>query len=104
MAEDITSPEAPPADYANTSINERPLLMIGGLDIVGSRWQAADLTPLQRDTLKTKVTLDAVNSVDNSNIYFPTPFDPGETRNGSQSVPGSPAAGPSAGPGRCSNR
>ena len=84
--EDIPAPEAPPQDYSNTSVNERPLIVIGGLDIVGSRWQATDLTPLQRDILKTAVTLDAVNSVDNSNIYFPTPFDPGETRNGSQSV------------------
>ena len=82
--EDIPTPEAPPADYGNAAVNERPLMLIGGLDIVGSRWQSADLTPLQRDTLKTTVTLDAVNSVDNADIYAPLPFDPGDTRNGSQ--------------------
>ena len=41
-------------------------------------------TPRQRDTLQTTVTLDAVNSVDNADIYK-EPFDPGETRNGSES-------------------
>src|SRR5438093_8590264 len=47
-------------DYPN-----RPLLMIGGLDIVGSRWQVTDLTPRQRDTLLTSVTLNSVNTTDN---------------------------------------
>ncbi len=42
---------------------QRPMLMIGGLDIVGSRWQSAALTPLQRDTLHTTQTLNSVNSV-----------------------------------------
>jgi hypothetical protein len=70
-------PEADPG--TPQSQPERPLLMIGGLDIVGSRWQTTDLTPRQRDTLETSLTLDAVNSVDNAESYQP-PFDPGETR------------------------
>src|ERR1051326_3264509 len=63
---------------------ERPMLMIGGLDIVGSRWQTTALTPLQRDTLHTTETLNSVNSVDNADIYFPLPFEPGKTRSGSE--------------------
>jgi hypothetical protein len=61
----------------------RPLLMLGGLEIVGSRWLAADLTPRQRDTLRTTVTLNSVNTLDNADVYTP-PFDPGETRSGNQ--------------------
>ena len=63
-------------------VAERPLLMIGGLDIVGSRWQTTSLTPRQ-DSLQTTVTLDAVNSVDNAE--YVAPFDPGTTRNGPDS-------------------
>ena len=63
---------------------QRPALMIGGFDIVGSRWQSVDLTPRQRDTFHTTVTLTSVNSVDDADRYFPLPFDPGESRNGSQ--------------------
>src|SRR6185436_698610 len=40
-------------------------------------------TPRQRDTLRTTVTLNALNTVDNAEIYV-APFDPGTTRNGSQ--------------------
>ena len=76
--EGLREPEADPG--TPQEVAERPLLMIGGLDIVGSRWRAADLTPRQRDVLKTTVTLDAVNSVDNADIYAPLPFDPGDTR------------------------
>src|SRR5262245_41429648 len=71
-----------PADQSE-NVAERPMLMIGGLDIVGSRWQTTDLTPQQRDVLKTTVTLNAVNSVDDADKYK-APFDPGETRNGNQ--------------------
>jgi len=62
----------------------RPLLMLGSLDIVGSRWQ---ISPLDSTTVSrgTTVTLNSVNSVDNSNIYT-SPFDPGQTLNGSQEV------------------
>lgn len=56
----------------------RPLLMIGGIDIVGSRWLASGLTPRQRDSLRTTVTLNSVNTLDNAEIYTP-PFNPGET-------------------------
>jgi len=62
----------------------RPFLMLGSLDIVGSRWQ---ISPVDSITAArgTTVTLNSVNSVDNANIYVP-PFDPGQTLNGSQSV------------------
>ena len=70
-------------DERTGAANRRPMLMIGGVDIVGSRWQSADLTPRQRDTLRTTVTLNSVNTVDNAEVYTP-PFDPGTTRNGSQ--------------------
>ena len=70
-------------DERVASATQRPTLMLGGFDIVGSRWQSADLTPRQRDTLHTTVTLNSVNSVDNAEVYKP-PFDPGTTRNGSQ--------------------
>ncbi|MBI1799938.1 MAG: cell surface protein SprA [Candidatus Eisenbacteria bacterium] len=62
----------------------RPLLMLGALDIVGSRWQMSALDSNTR-ARGTTVTLNSVNTVDNSNIYTP-PFDPGQTLNGSQSV------------------
>ena len=61
--------------------SNRPLLMLGGIEIVGSRWLNADLTPRQRDTLHTAVTLNALNNVDNADVYVP-PFTPGETRSG----------------------
>jgi hypothetical protein len=70
-------------DERTTAENQRPLLMIGGFDIVGSRWQNTDLTLRQQDTLHTTVTLNSVNTVDNADIYN-APFDPGTTRNGSQ--------------------
>jgi len=70
-------------DERTTATNFRPMLMLGGIDIVGSRWLATDLTPRQRDTLRTVLTLNAVNTVDNADIYV-APFDPGDTRSGSQ--------------------
>jgi motility/secretion related protein SprA len=73
----------PEPTSSNPAIVDRPLIMLGGLDIVGSRWQNADLTLRQRDTLHTTVTLNSVNTVDNADIYR-APFDPGTTRNGNQ--------------------
>jgi hypothetical protein len=70
-------------DEGTTAASQRPMLMLGGLDIVGSRWQSTDLTPRQRDTLRTAVNLNSVNTVDNADVYV-APFDPGTTRNGSQ--------------------
>ena len=58
----------------------RPLVMLGGVEIVGSRWLVSDLTPAQV-TSGTTVTLNSVNNVDNGDVYSP-PFDPGSTRNG----------------------
>ena len=46
-------------DERVASATQRPTLMLGGFDIVGSRWQSADLTPRQRDTLHTTVTLNS---------------------------------------------
>jgi len=61
----------------------RPLLMLGSLDIVGSRWQTANLDSAGH-AAGTTVTLNSVNTVDNP--YYRAPFDPGETLSGSQSV------------------
>ena len=63
---------------------QRPLLMLGSLDIVGSRWRASDLPPPQIEA-GTTLTLNSVNSQDNAEKYTP-PFDPGETRSGSQGL------------------
>lgn len=62
-----------------------PLVMLGGLEIVGSRWQTTALTDDQTSVLKTTITLNAVNTIDNAGSYAP-PFDPGETRNGNQAL------------------
>ena len=58
--------------------------MLGGIEIVGSRWLVSDRTPAQL-AAGTTVTLNSVNNVDNADIYTP-PFDPGSTRNGSQDL------------------
>lgn len=70
-------------DEQTSASSFRPMVMLGGLEIVGSRWLATDLTPRQKDTLRTTITLNALNTVDNAETYLP-PFDPGTTRNGSQ--------------------
>lgn len=75
-------PPAPPNDAVDPAV--RPLLVLGSLDIVGSRWQASDLTSTAR-LAGTTMTLNSVNSVDNADVYVP-PFDPGQTRNGSQEL------------------
>ncbi len=62
----------------------RPFLVLGGLDIVGSRWQASAV-PAYVSSKGTTLTLNTVNSVDNADVYVP-PFDPKERRNGSQGV------------------
>ncbi len=59
---------------------EYPLLMLGGVEIVGSRWQSEPLTATQADVQKTTLTLNSVNSVDNAEYVLP--FDPGDTRDG----------------------
>src|SRR5437773_9988899 len=63
---------------------ERPLLLIGSLDIVGSRWRAVELDTTEAKAGAT-LTLNSVNTVDNQEVYTP-PFDPGETRNGNQAL------------------
>ena len=62
----------------------KPYLVLGGLDIVGSRWQAVDL-PKPAVAAGTTQTLNAVNNLDNADIYQP-PFQPGQTRSGNQEV------------------
>ncbi len=66
-----------------TGTEYRPTLMLGGLDIVGNRWQQAVLTPRQRGTIGTTMTLNSINSQDNSDKYV-TPFDPGKALSGNQ--------------------
>jgi len=63
----------------------KPLVMLGGLDVVGSRWQQVDLDSTALAEPRTTLTLNSVNSVDNADIYVP-PFDPGQTRNGNQEL------------------
>jgi motility/secretion related protein SprA len=72
-------------DQVDPAIGEkRPQIMLGGMEIVGSRWLVNDLTPAQVDS-GTTVTLNSVNNVDNADVYTP-PFDPGSTRNGAQDL------------------
>ncbi len=72
-------------DYDNLAAGQAhkgtPMIMLGGLEIVGSRWQLADLTEAQRDSSGTTATLNSVNTVDNADVYT-APFDPGKTRSG----------------------
>jgi hypothetical protein len=62
----------------------KPLLMLGGLEIVGSRWLATALTGSQK-TEGTTLTLNALNTVDNADEYD-APFDPGSDRQGAQAA------------------
>jgi hypothetical protein len=72
-------------DVVNPGIGDkRPLLMLGGIEIVGSRWLVAEPAPAQTQA-GTTITLNSVNNVDNADIYVP-PFDPGSTRNGAQDL------------------
>ena len=84
--EDIVETDPPPLRDPNGSDkgDGRPFVMIGGLEIVGSRWLAA---PLDSPSLEagTKMTLNTVNTIDQADIYVP-PFDPGKTRSGSQEL------------------
>ena len=61
-----------------------PYLVLGSLDIVGSRWQSTALDSTAT-ALGATQTLNAVNSLDNADIYAP-PFQPGQTRSGNQEV------------------
>ena len=52
-----------------TDVNDfRPTVMLGGLDIVGSRWISTDL-PQSQIAAGTTMTLNSVNNVDNADIY-----------------------------------
>ena len=59
--------------------------MLGSLDIVGSRWRAGVVDSRRDAKVGGSMTLNAVNTLDNAEIYVP-PFDPGSTRNGSQEL------------------
>jgi hypothetical protein len=76
----LVDPNAPPVG----SDPQLPLLMIGGVEIVGSRWKLVDLDPTSLGN-NTTATLNSVNSVDNADVYV-APFDPGETRQGNQGL------------------
>ncbi len=67
-----------------TASVQRPLLLLGGVEIVGNRWLAVELSEDQQRR-QTTMTLNSVNSLDDADIYVP-PFDPGETRNGNQAL------------------
>lgn len=71
----ITTPDGPA---------QRPPLIIGGLEIVGSRWQLAEFDSSLLAN-GTTATLNSVNTVDNAESYV-APFDPGQTRSGSQEL------------------
>lgn len=73
--EDLQKPDE--SRVASEAEEVRPLLMLGGIEIVGSRWLASDLTPVQR-TSGTTMTLNSLNTLDNADLYN-SPFDPGET-------------------------
>ena len=77
---DVVEADPPPL----AADDGRPFVVIGGLDIVGSRWLAANLDST-RIRSGTTMTLNSVNTIDNAEIYTP-PFDPGQTRNGNQEV------------------
>ena len=82
----LTLPDLP-ADSTLLAGNkhvERPLLMLGSLDIVGSRWRSVALDTTEVRAGST-LTLNSVNSVDNADVYT-APFDPGQTRNGNQAL------------------
>jgi hypothetical protein len=63
---------------------QRPFIMLGGLEIAGSRWltRTLDSTATFRGTT---MTLNSVNTVDNADDYT-APFDPGRTVSGSQEL------------------
>jgi hypothetical protein len=63
---------------------QRPVLMLGSLDIVGSRWQASDLSALARSA-STTLTLNTVSNIDNADIYQ-APFVEEKTRSGNQEL------------------
>ncbi len=71
-------------DTTATAKTIRPLLMLGSIDIVGSRWRAETLSDSLLNEGST-VTLNSVNTVDNADIYK-APFNPGQTRSGNQAV------------------
>jgi hypothetical protein len=77
--EGVVESDESPADI------RKPLLVLGGLEIVGSRWQQTALDSISLASPITTMTLNAVNSLDNADIYVP-PFNPGQTRDGSQEV------------------
>jgi motility/secretion related protein SprA len=71
----------PPGDEEGDG---RPFLMLGGIDIVGSRWLLAE-SDTATSRARTAAALNAVNTVDDPEIYRPN-FDPGRTRSGSQEL------------------
>ncbi len=79
----LIDPDPDPVQTSDGPV-QRPPLLIGGLDIVGSRWQLSDFDS-SLIVNGTTATLNAVNTIDNAEIYTP-PFDPGETRSGSQEL------------------
>jgi hypothetical protein len=87
--EGIITPDPDPAteplwidDKGHATV--RPLLVLGGLEIVGSRWRATDLSAALVAKGTTQ-TINTVNTQDDAGVYVP-PFDPGEALSGSQTA------------------
>ncbi|OGF16991.1 MAG: cell surface protein SprA [Candidatus Eisenbacteria bacterium RBG_16_71_46] len=76
--EGFTQPD--PTVVLDGKERKRPLFMLGGLDIVGSRWQASDPDSVAQ-AVGTGVTLNSVNNLDDKERYNP-PFNPGSTVSG----------------------
>jgi hypothetical protein len=75
-----------PDDTVSTGPEDEilPLLVLGALDIVGSRWRTRELSDSLL-AIGSTITLNSVNTVDNADRYV-APFDPGETRSGNQAI------------------
>ena len=82
--DDVLETDPCPANESDTKLECRPFVMLGGLDVVGSRWFAVDLDSVATQA-GTTVTINSVNTIDNADSYAP-PFDPGKTRSGNQEL------------------
>jgi hypothetical protein len=78
--EDVQETNAPPLG----DDEQRPFVMLGGLEIAGSRWLAAPVDSSAR-ARGTTLTLNSINTIDNADDYV-APFDPGSTVSGSQEL------------------
>ncbi len=80
--EGVLTPDPSDAEAGSGPI--RPLVMLGGFEIVGSRWQTAVLDSASTAS-GTTFTLNSVNNIDDRATYTP-PFDPGDALAGNRST------------------